>query len=119
MGRESYTLDIRLEVDDFDLEDLAHRISFAENEQRYTISRIVMREVQYRAMMRMAGERYGVEREVTQVYGHDVVLLEDGLTPRERSVRRALEDFPPTRQDQVAALLAGTPVPSSRVHPGA
>lgn len=101
MSRD-FTLDVRLEPDELELDWLAEKLRATD------ATRVKVRHEQYRALARDCSRiafADAVERP-SAVFGVPIMVEEDGLTARERSIKRAEREFPPTRQQQVEAVLA-------------
>lgn len=105
---QEYVLDLRMEPDDLDSSLVADLIS------RTKADRLVIRGAQKRELMKVAATwgppaaAAGVlpgSQDIAALYGVPIVVAEDGLTPRQRSVARVLREFPRTRAEQVRDFL--------------
>lgn len=97
-------LDLRLEVDDISVDLIARELQRLRIQNRRP-PRMILRPVQVRSLMREGVESMSPTMRIHSILGIPITELDDDLTPRERSVKRALREFPPTRDEQVAAEL--------------
>lgn len=94
-------VDVSMESDDLSFEVITDEIKNAE-QLHCTVGEIRLRQEQLDNLQRSLQQAH--QPLVTTIFGAKVIVIEDGLTPRQRQIKRAEREHP-TRQQQIETFI--------------